>query len=85
MGCPDLYEFKSESNSSTVLYLSSGEFFKVFSTIDSSSGEMRSFPMHEIVRLEKTDRKTPKGRGGSPLGEVEGAGRVGEVNGTSTP
>lgn len=46
------------------------DFFKL-NVIDSSSGETRSFPMREIVRLEKTERSRPKGRGGSQLGEAE--------------
>jgi hypothetical protein len=46
------------------------DFFKL-NVIDSSSGETRSFPMQEIVRLEKTERSRPKGRGGSKLGEAE--------------
>lgn len=46
------------------------DFFKL-NVIDSRSGESRSFPIRDIVRLEKTDRSRPKGRGGSKLGDAE--------------
>lgn len=47
-----------------------GSFFKL-KVIGSKTGEIRSFPIDQIVRLEKTDIGTPKGRGQTDLGERE--------------
>ncbi|MFC1578971.1 DrmE family protein [Pseudomonadota bacterium] len=48
------------------------EFFKL-NILNSTSGECRSFPIREIIRLEKTEKTSPRGTGRTDLSVLEPA------------